>query len=139
MKERAREASGAVIFHLQKGEGEGMTRAWVAVLLLMASASGAGAYVPPDMVVYVDCLRAQARKLDDRKSDARTIAASAVTACKAVRRGYLLKNDPKSIALPGTYDAATPAEIDVAATVVLQGRATPARAPAKPKAKGESI
>jgi hypothetical protein len=136
-----RGTSRADLFKPPQGEGAGMRRVWVAVVLLIAGASGAGAYVPPDMVIYVDCLRVQAKRLDDRVSDARTIAASAVTACKAVRRDYLLKNDPKSIAIAGTYDPATPAEIDIAATVVLQERRAPipSKQPNKPRLKGESI
>jgi hypothetical protein len=103
-----------------------MKRVKIVGLLLLASTSGAGAqerYVPKDMTYYVGCLREQAKALDDRVSDARTIAAAAVTLCRASRRDFLVKTDPKSISISGLYDPPSAADIDIGTTLVLQERA----------------
>jgi len=107
-----------------------MKRGAAIVLLMITSGSGAGAqdrYVPKDTAYYVLCLREQAKALDDRVSDARTIATAIVTTCRASRRDYLVRNDPKSIMLSGLYQPAAPGDIDIGTTIVLQERAAKKR------------
>lgn len=103
-----------------------MKHAMVPMLLVVASGPGAGAqerYVPKDMAYYVLCLREQTAALDDRVSDARSIAIAIVATCRASRRDYLIKHDPKSPMLAGLFQPASAGDIDIAVTVVVQERA----------------
>lgn len=100
------------------------------VMMLIVSAAGAGAqerYVPKDMAYYVLCLRERAKALDDRASDARTIATAIVATCRASRRDYLIKTDPNSMMLRGLYEPAAAADIDIGTTIVLQERSAKRR------------
>ena len=114
-------------------------------IAIVASAASAERYVPPDMLMYVACLRSQARAMDDRVSDARTISTAIVALCRASRRDYLVKQDPKNIMLPPLYQPANSSDVDAGVAIVLQERAAASKSPAKPavpvrpKTRGEQI
>jgi hypothetical protein len=122
--------------------------------LLVASADGAAAEAPEykalkDRLVaeYFDCVRQQAVALDDRASDASTIARGAVAACAALE-------DTAVRALAGNYNNLVPPlreetekrGIEAGIAALLRARVASRRAPVapaksipRPKPKGESI
>ena len=94
--------------------------------VLIASQSGAGAQDEAQRTAgqYMDCLKSRAAQLDDRTSDARTIAGAIYQACIIERtistQAYSGLDREKSAQLMTmTRDA----DIDRATVVVLQHRA----------------
>lgn len=131
-----------------------MIRTRVAVLLLIASVSSAGAQdiearlTRQSMELYFDCLQRAVTKLDDYASDAGTIARGAMGACNEEANDVALLAAGREGWLTTRLRAAVDAKgFEVGATMVLQHRAARRAAPppapqkpkAKPKPKGESI
>jgi hypothetical protein len=100
-----------------------MERFVIGYALAIILATGAGAQernIPKDVSYYIGCLREQTKALDDRVSAAGTIALAIVATCRASRRDYLIKNDPKSIMLPTLDNPPTASDLDAATAVVLR-------------------
>lgn len=93
-------------------------------LALVTSGTGAQPYEGKDTAYYIGCLREQAAVLDDRVSDARSIAVAIVTTCRARRREFLIETNPTSLVIGVLARPASPGDIDNGTTVVLQERAT---------------
>lgn len=97
------------------------------VLAMAASIAGAQPYVGKDTEYYIGCLREQAKVLDDRVSDARSIAVAIVTTCRARRREFLIETNPTSLVIGVLARPASPGDVDNGTTVVLQERAARGR------------
>ena len=97
------------------------------VLALLAS-SGVGAQAAKDYpkqapLYYVACLRERTAMVDDKVSDAATIAAVVVPYCRTRQLAYMQSVAPASQVTDRLKQPASPADLNAGVTVVLQHRA----------------